>query len=94
MPPGRSGTSVMSTLRSGNRIEPGTSRTLSENYTPKPTSQEKCDGTDVRTHTAARTIPRTDIRTDIQSHTYDDGQTNIQTDRQWADRQAGWQVGR
>jgi hypothetical protein len=80
----------MSTLRSGNRIEPGTSRTLSENYTPKPTSQEKYAGTDVRTHTPARTIPRTDRLPDIQSHTYDDEQT----DRQQADRQAvGRQTG-
>jgi hypothetical protein len=75
MPPGRSGISVMSTLRSGNRIEPGTSRTLSENYTPKPTSQKKCHVTDVRTHTAGRTVPRTDRRTDRDRHTYDEEQT-------------------
>ena len=80
MPPGRSGTSVMSTLRSGNRIEPGTSRTLSENYTPKPTSQEKCDVTDVRTPTTPRTKSLTDTHKHKRKHRHT--MTNRQADRQ------------
>ena len=85
MPPGRSGTSVMSTLRSGNRIEPGTSRTLSENYTPKPTSRESMAE---RTHARPRTLPTQDLNLE-QTRTIAFTRTRRQTDGQRADTHVG-----